>query len=86
MIIGTCIPIFLNYSPTQDAIAVFGRDGVEDALSVISGGEFFYSSELTKVFGEFGCTFDTNTDLVDVCGNVLFLISGYDHNNLNEVS
>ena len=55
-------------------------------MSLIHGGEFFYSSELTKVLGEFGCTFDTNTELVDVCGNVLFLISGYDHNNLNEVS
>ena len=63
---------------------MLGDDGVLDVLSLLGGGEFFYRSELTKLFGEFGCADDV--DLVDLCGNVLFLISGYDHSNLNDVS
>ena len=59
-------------------------DGVLDVLSFLGGGEFFYSNKLTKLIGEFGCASDS--DLLGVCGNVLFLISGFDHSNLNEVS
>ena len=51
------------------------------ALNALGTGEFFPNDELLVEVSKYFC----DTPLKDICGNVLFLICGFDRNNLNEV-
>ena len=48
-------------------------------------GEFVPSDELTKAIAEYVCTPELELTN-EICGNVLFLIAGFNKGNLNEVS
>lgn len=53
-------------------------------LSLFGDGEFFPNSELIKLLGKYVCPADM--ELAGLCENVLFLICGFDQNNMNMVS
>lgn len=53
---------------------------IEYALNALGTGEFFPNDELLVEVSKYFC----DTPLKEICGNVLFLICGFDRNNLNE--
>ena len=54
-------------------------------LKTFTTGEFIPSYELIRILGKYVCSADM--ELVDgVCENIIFLICGFDQNNINIVS
>lgn len=54
-------------------------------FNTFSHGEFLPNDELIKLFAKYVCTVDMKVE-DDVCGNIVFLICGFDRDNLNDVS
>ena len=57
---------------------------VQPILNAVTDGEFFPNNFLIDFFAKDVCTLEMAVE--GVCEDVIFLVCGYDKNNLNEVS
>ena len=57
---------------------------VQDVLERVTVGEFLPNDFLIKLFSIYVCTHDMEVE--GLCGNIGFLICGYDRDNFNTVS
>ena len=53
-------------------------------MNIFTNGEFLPNYEIVKLFAKEACTADM--EALNLCGNIIFLICGFDPDNLNVVS